>query len=36
MARAPEIDTRSAASALTLLLGGLVVLTGRRKALTAA
>jgi hypothetical protein len=36
MARAPEIDTRSAASALTLLLGGLLVLTGRRKGIKAA
>jgi hypothetical protein len=36
MARAPEIDTRSAASALTLLLGGLVVLTGGRKTVKAA
>jgi hypothetical protein len=36
MARAPEIDTRSAASALTLLLGGLLVLTGGRKGIKAA
>jgi hypothetical protein len=35
MARAPEIDTRSAASALTLLLGGLLVLTGQRKGIKA-
>jgi hypothetical protein len=30
MTRAPEISSGSAASALTLLLGGLMVLTGRR------
>jgi len=30
--RAPEIDTASAASGFTLLLGGLCVLRGRRKA----
>ena len=33
--QAPEIDSRSAASALTLLLGGLFVLTGGRKAIKA-
>jgi hypothetical protein len=31
---APEIDATSAASGLTLLLGGLLVLRGRRRALT--
>jgi hypothetical protein len=30
-AKAPEIDPESAASGLTLLLGGLAVLLGRRK-----
>jgi hypothetical protein len=35
MIRAPELDTRSAAGALTLLLGGMLVLTGRRKAIKA-
>lgn len=32
---APEIDPASAASDLTLLLGGLVVLRGRRKLVTS-
>jgi len=30
--RAPEIDSASAVSALTLLFGGLAVLSGRRKS----